>query len=117
MVSIVGPSIDARLGLLPAAGVAANLTPGFVTTAKATKLQNAVQSGGPPVKRFALSDADKAAMTAVPVVAAANQDRPDGGLATWLSRNGHDDLAAQLAAGRLTPRAAYEAVKQRRTTN
>lgn len=117
MFSIVGPYMDPRLGLVPAAGVAANVTPGFVTTAKAARLQDAVQSGGPPVKRFALSEADKAAMTAVPVVAAANQDRPDGGLATWLSRNGHTDLAAQLSAGKLTPRAAYEAVYQRRLAN
>ncbi len=114
MFSILGPLLDSRLSLVPAAGVAANLTPGFGTTAKVSRLQNAVQSGGPPVKRFTLSDADKAAMTAVPVVAVANQDRPDGGLATWLSRNGHDDLSTQLAAGKLTPRAAYEAVQQRR---
>ena len=65
------------------------------------------------MKRFALSEADKAALTATPIVVEANQDRPDGGLATWLSRNGHDDLAAQLMAGKLTPRAAYEAVYQR----
>jgi hypothetical protein len=99
--------------LLATAGTTA---PDLIATGRATRLQDAVQSG-PPVKRFALSDADKAAMTAVPVVAVANQDRPDGGLATWLSRNGHTDLAAQLAAGKLSPRAAYEAVYQQRLAN
>ena len=117
MFSLVAPYVDPRLGLLPAAGVAANMTPGFGTTAKVTRLQNALQSGGPPVKRFALSDADKAALTSASVVAAANQDRPDGGLATWLSRNGHGDLAAQLTAGKLTPRAAYEAAQRLRNTH
>ena len=65
------------------------------------------------LERFFLTDADKAAMAAVPGVAAINQNRPDLGLSAWLSRNGHDDLAAQLAAGTLTPRAAYEAARQR----
>jgi hypothetical protein len=69
------------------------------------------------VKRFFLTDADKAAMTAVPGVAAVTQNRPDLGLAAWLSRNGHADLAAQLAAGKLTPRAAYEASRQRPAAN
>lgn len=115
--SMTAPYLHPSLGLLPAAGVGANMMPGFGTAAKLTKLQDAVQSGGPPVKRFALSEADKAALTAAPIVVAANQHRPYGGLATWLSRNGHGDLAAQLTAGKLTPRAAYEAVQRLRNTH
>ncbi len=109
----VATQVDPYLaGLVATAGTTAKLAPDLIAAGRATRLQDAVQSA-PPVKRFFLTDADKAAMTAVPGVAAVTQNRPDLGLAAWLSRNGHADLAAQLAAGKLTPRAAYEASRQR----
>lgn len=108
----LAPLLNETLASIPLAGTTAKLAPDLIAAGQATRLQDAVQSA-PPVKRFYLTDADKAAMAAVPGVAAVTQNRPDLGLAAWLSRNGHDDLAAQLAAGKLTPRAAYEASRQR----